>query len=197
MNKKKRSTPPNPAAAARQAAQRKARDERQQNQGSPEHRHLPEGVPYRDPVSPLEEQFNPMCQALPEPPSLRLPPIYGPPPRQQPGPSHHQLPQSLPPPPLQGMKPSTSTPSTSTTKAATHPTHPSKATTSPIRFCWAITWNTPFPPSSSMDCPTESDWGRDRKSTRLNSSHANISYAVFCLKTKRQCPCTDTLAIEI
>src|SRR5260221_9934430 len=31
--------------------------------------------------------------------SLRLPPIYGPPPRQQPGPSHHQLPQSLPPPP--------------------------------------------------------------------------------------------------
>src|SRR5947209_12832236 len=31
------------------------------------------------------------------------------------------------------------------------------------------------------------DWHRqaDRKSTRLNSSHANISYAVFCLKTKK------------
>src|SRR3712207_7913416 len=31
---------------------------------------------------------------------------------------------------------------------------------------------------------------RDRKSTRLNSSHANISYAVFCLKKKRtgRCP---------
>src|SRR3712207_8832593 len=27
-------------------------------------------------------------------------------------------------------------------------------------------------------------WG-DRKSTRLNSSHANISYAVFCLKKKK------------
>src|SRR3712207_7149861 len=26
--------------------------------------------------------------------------------------------------------------------------------------------------------------GRDRKSTRLNSSHANISYAVFCLQKK-------------
>src|SRR3712207_8921175 len=26
----------------------------------------------------------------------------------------------------------------------------------------------------------------DRKSTRLNSSHANISYAVFCLKKKNQ-----------
>src|SRR3712207_193101 len=29
----------------------------------------------------------------------------------------------------------------------------------------------------------------DRKSTRLNSSHANISYAVFCLKKKTICPC--------
>src|SRR5258707_11037270 len=27
---------------------------------------------------------------------------------------------------------------------------------------------------------------RDRKSTRLNSSHANISYAVFCLKKKKE-----------
>src|SRR3712207_8056085 len=27
----------------------------------------------------------------------------------------------------------------------------------------------------------------DRKSTRLNSSHANISYAVFCLKKKQNC----------
>src|SRR3712207_8580699 len=34
----------------------------------------------------------------------------------------------------------------------------------------------------------EIDWifrGLDRKSTRLNSSHANISYAVFCLKKKK------------
>src|SRR3712207_8708237 len=33
--------------------------------------------------------------------------------------------------------------------------------------------------------------GEDRKSTRLNSSHANISYAVFCLKqttSRSQCP---------
>src|SRR3712207_7832861 len=29
------------------------------------------------------------------------------------------------------------------------------------------------------------DTGKDRKSTRLNSSHANISYAVFCLKKKK------------
>src|SRR2546430_9352918 len=33
--------------------------------------------------------------------------------------------------------------------------------------------------------------GRDRKSTRLNSSHSQISYAVFCLKKKktRVLPC--------
>src|SRR3712207_7804961 len=29
-------------------------------------------------------------------------------------------------------------------------------------------------------------YGSDRKSTRLNSSHANISYAVFCLKKKKK-----------
>src|SRR3712207_8831316 len=32
----------------------------------------------------------------------------------------------------------------------------------------------------------EAEQGEDRKSTRLNSSHANISYAVFCLKKKTQ-----------
>src|SRR3712207_6909311 len=44
--------------------------------------------------------------------------------------------------------------------------------------------------------------GRDRKSTRLNSSHANISYAVFCLKKKKTesielnwTPLTLTLAL--
>src|SRR5688572_31288079 len=36
-----------------------------------------------------------------------------------------------------------------------------------------------------------SDIARDRKSTRLNSSHSQISYAVFCLKKKRcfRCLC--------
>src|SRR5438445_10208476 len=31
-----------------------------------------------------------------------------------------------------------------------------------------------------------SAFNKDRKSTRLNSSHANISYAVFCLKKKKK-----------
>src|SRR3712207_7625596 len=34
---------------------------------------------------------------------------------------------------------------------------------------------------------------RDRKSTRLNSSHANISYAVFCLKKKKKTLDTHTI----
>src|SRR3712207_8942584 len=56
----------------------------------------------------------------------------------------------------------------------------------------------PWTSCSSAHCPTRGSWdGRsapsspsstggitDRKSTRLNSSHANISYAVFCLKKK-------------
>src|SRR3712207_7214362 len=33
--------------------------------------------------------------------------------------------------------------------------------------------------------PAAEPLARDRKSTRLNSSHANISYAVFCLKKKK------------
>src|SRR3712207_7214613 len=33
-----------------------------------------------------------------------------------------------------------------------------------------------------------SHYSLDRKSTRLNSSHANISYAVFCLKKKKGSP---------
>src|SRR5438445_7099240 len=40
--------------------------------------------------------------------------------------------------------------------------------------------------AGQVDSPVM-DWVRDldRKSTRLNSSHANISYAVFCLKKKK------------
>src|SRR3712207_7720832 len=36
-----------------------------------------------------------------------------------------------------------------------------------------------------LDPDGEAEPGEDRKSTRLNSSHANISYAVFCLKKKK------------
>src|SRR5690554_7251648 len=39
------------------------------------------------------------------------------------------------------------------------------------------TWQSPYPPHSR---------NQDRKSTRLNSSHVRISYAVFCLKKKNK-----------
>src|SRR2546422_6859263 len=42
------------------------------------------------------------------------------------------------------------------------------------------------PTSSARDAPGRLDGKRDRKSTRLNSSHGYISYAVFCLKKKKQ-----------
>src|SRR3712207_7754795 len=45
--------------------------------------------------------------------------------------------------------------------------------------------NTRSPKFSSRISMASLAWTvRDRKSTRLNSSHANISYAVFCLKKK-------------
>src|SRR2546427_5486599 len=39
-----------------------------------------------------------------------------------------------------------------------------------------------------MQSPDQYLEGRDRKSTRLNSSHSQISYAVFCLKKKKKSP---------
>src|SRR3712207_8233917 len=40
-------------------------------------------------------------------------------------------------------------------------------------------------PAGDEPAEQEGQDGRDRKSTRLNSSHANSSYAVFCLKKKK------------
>src|SRR3712207_7838985 len=40
----------------------------------------------------------------------------------------------------------------------------------------------------------QADGRLDRKSTRLNSSHANISYAVFCLKKKKR---SNTVGLQL
>src|SRR5438132_9017147 len=50
----------------------------------------------------------------------------------------------------------------------------------------------PWPPARGVagEARHHARVGRDRKSTRLNSSHTVISYAVFCLKKKR--PTKDT-----
>src|SRR2546429_3727200 len=40
-------------------------------------------------------------------------------------------------------------------------------------------------------------WRPDRKSTRLNSSHGYISYAVFCLKKKKQDSVASRVALAV
>src|SRR5690606_40751433 len=48
-------------------------------------------------------------------------------------------------------------------------------------------WPTDFHPITDFTgiAPAPRTSGKDRKSTRLNSSHVKISYAVFCLKKQR------------
>src|SRR5262245_66291209 len=47
--------------------------------------------------------------------------------------------------------------------------------------------SSPRPPCSAAQAKqATAPSGEDRKSTRLNSSHLGISYAVFCLKKKKQ-----------
>src|SRR2546429_7835165 len=57
-------------------------------------------------------------------------------------------------------------------------------------FRSGMAWDTVRPCRVRIRCPSStlphrpSEHSRDRKSTRLNSSHGYISYAVFCLKKK-------------
>src|SRR5207253_6058944 len=54
-----------------------------------------------------------------------------------------------------------------------------------MRTNWGVRANAPICPHSPWFEGTHLDAKRDRKSTRLNSSHVAISYAVFCLKKKK------------
>src|SRR3989449_4840413 len=49
-------------------------------------------------------------------------------------------------------------------------------------FASSVMNSSPSPPNVTLGAPAT----RDRKSTRLNSSHGYISYAVFCLKKKKK-----------
>src|SRR3712207_8382365 len=62
-----------------------------------------------------------------------------------------------------------------------------------IRRSKDLFWVEPLPLSIQGAHATPDGGGGDRKSTRLNSSHANISYAVFCLKKKNIQHTTDIL----
>src|SRR5690606_41551408 len=78
---------------------------------------------------------------------------------------HDALPICSPPP-----RPRLWAPSRRATPAASQPSQPSTAAT-------------PRAAITKIGCAAR--W-RDRKSTRLNSSHVKISYAVFCLKKKKR-----------
>src|SRR3989442_4702406 len=58
--------------------------------------------------------------------------------------------------------------------------------------------NVPPPPTASLTflqvTPGNASVAADRKSTRLNSSHVRISYAVFCLKNKK---CINAVTLDM
>src|ERR1039458_10486269 len=63
--------------------------------------------------------------------------------------------------------------------------------TGPIDLLWYTgrALGAPAPEGTiHLVCPQKMRPRRDRKSTRLNSSHLGISYAVFCLKTTKKTP---------
>src|SRR5947209_16148901 len=69
---------------------------------------------------------------------------------------------------------------------------PANATSATSTVSWDsvpdVGFHTPRSAWLKLAPPDASDGAncKDRKSTRLNSSHANISYAVFCLKKKKK-----------
>src|SRR5438445_4753738 len=83
----------------------------------------------------------------------------------------------LPPPP-----PSTLFPYTTLFRSASDMPH---AACAPALVFGADSLSCVLDQNQSMLLGEGNQWIQDRKSTRLNSSHANISYAVFCLKKKK------------
>src|SRR5205809_3484470 len=66
-------------------------------------------------------------------------------------------------------------------------------------FPYTTLFRSPLRMSITLSAPRRTSWAttvtsgfRDRKSTRLNSSHGYISYAVFCLKKKKKVKHVET-----
>src|SRR5690606_39614126 len=75
------------------------------------------------------------------------------------------------------------TPTTEIYPLSLHDALPISSTTTPWSAC------VPRPPMATSTCTgsrSRCATATDRKSTRLNSSHVKISYAVFCLKKKKK-----------
>src|SRR5476649_3049079 len=63
---------------------------------------------------------------------------------------------------------------------------PPRSTLFPYTTLFRSDWNGFVENLAGADLRAQSDLAIDRKSTRLNSSHTVISYAVFCLKKKKE-----------
>src|SRR5204863_9777649 len=76
---------------------------------------------------------------------------------------------------------------------------PPRSTLFPYTTLFRSPRHAPFAASRSRSCSTlsASCTRKDRKSTRLNSSHVEISYAVFCLKKKRIEPLAHARAVSL
>src|SRR3712207_7434339 len=61
-----------------------------------------------------------------------------------------------------------------------------------VLVLWLVRAEAPSPRGGGETAAGRTPATADRKSTRLNSSHANISYAVFCLKKKTYLVCPST-----
>src|SRR5688500_19393974 len=81
----------------------------------------------------------------------------------------------------------TTSPENATGSLCTIPDIPCPEAVTLTLFHWFVTWSYPrvneveARPSTVVDIESEPPSWIDRKSTRLNSSHLVISYAVFCL----------------
>src|SRR5256885_2419103 len=77
---------------------------------------------------------------------------------------------------------------TATTEIYTLSLHDALPILTPTSWLYAVALSRKFMPCGSTGPPSGRmpSWQLDRKSTRLNSSHLVISYAVFCLKKKKE-----------
>src|SRR5258708_33560916 len=75
---------------------------------------------------------------------------------------------------------------TATTEIYTLSLHDALPISSRSPCACAVACSAPCVHSSSIIQMMLEEWTQDRKSTRLNSSHQIISYAVFCLKKKKE-----------
>src|SRR5690348_17850790 len=80
---------------------------------------------------------------------------------------------------------------TATTEIYTLSLHDALPIWSGSRFRPFSSTSTSWPARASSHAATLPPAPEDRKSTRLNSSHPSISYAVFCLKKKKQKKTSD------